>query len=188
MKLVTLLVTALVTYQAHAGSINCDTITNLNPSQHNNLQTSYQIGTQYNLGPTLAAISFVESTAGMHLENTSSTYGGGSYGSFMLLLGNVLKREGGKRYKNLTSSEVLRITPRKVKRNYINRLKNDIRFSAAHAISELQYWRERTRSKKSMLAAYNGGYNALSKPSAVTYSNKVSRVERLFATCGYKFK
>ena len=168
-------------------SMGCMELKTMTSNQHNILQKSYSIGKEYDLGETLAAISWVESTAGKNLEGHGS-YGGGSYGAFMLLLGNVLKREGGKKFRNTPSSAVLKITPSRTKRAFIQKLKNDFEFSARHAIAELRYWKERVpNSNKHLWAAYNGGYNALTKPGAVRYSEKIKRSISMFHRCNYKF-
>lgn len=160
----------------------CKDFNNLAPSQHEVLQKSYSYGNKYDMGYTLAAISWVESTAGKNLQDNSSS-GPRSYGPFMLLLGNVMKREGGKKYKNTSSTKVLRMASRGAKLSYIKRLKVDFNFSAKHAITELMYWKHRSSSEKELWASYNGGYNALTKPGAVRYSNKIKRTIGLFKTC-----
>ena len=163
---------------------NCDFFDDLTSSQHKVLQKSYSYGKEDDLGETLAALSIVESTAGAHLEGPGKR-DGGHYGPFMLALGNVLKREGGKKYKDLNAQQVLNKTPKSKRKAVINRLKTDIAFAAKHAKEELRYWRERTSSNREMLQAYNGGYDAIG--SNQKYPNKIQSTIRSFKQCKYTF-
>jgi len=164
---------------------NCDFFSDLTFSQHQVLQKSYSYGKEDGLGETLAAISIVESTAGVNLVGPSKR-NGGHYGPFMLALGNVLKREGGKKYKYLTAQEVLDKTPKSRRKAVIKRLKTDMKFAAKHALKELQYWRNHTNTKREMLQAYNGGYGAIG--SNQRYPNKIQRALKSFKQCDYAFK
>jgi hypothetical protein len=180
MKFVTLVAALVATGFMHTASANkCDELDSLTSKQQVVLQKSYAIGKKHDLGETLAAVALVESTAGKNLQN------GKSYGVYMVSLGNVIKREGGDKYEDLTADEVLRKTPTAVKKRYIKRLKTDLPFNAKHAIEELRYWQDQTNTPKQMWAAYNGGWNATTKSSALRYSSKIQKNIRLFRQCEY---
>ena len=164
---------------------NCDFFEDLTSSQHQVLQKSYSYGKEDGLGETLAALSIVESTAGVYLEGPSKR-DGGHYGPFMVSLGNVLKREGGKKYKNMSAQQVLNKTPRSKRKAVIRRLKTDIAFAAKHAMKELNFWRSQTSTKRGMLQAYNGGYSAIGLNQR--YPNKVQVTIKSFKQCKYTFK
>lgn len=152
----------------------------LDVAQINVMSISYFTGKQEDLGYTLAAIAWKESSFGRYTINFED----GKYGSFgphQIHLYLHVKALG------LTSTwEVSREA---------EKLINNIEYSSSVALKHLLYWKNRSNNKentyRNMLASYNGGNAGLKNKAAKEYAEDVAlRVKVLehFAKKGYPFK
>jgi len=115
------------------------------------LKRAYEIGLPFNMGYTLAAIAWQESMAGKYLINLQDP----SAGVFHNNLNSVMRRH-----------HEIPDTP--FQRNRIaQRLIEDIDFSGAEALAELEYWKNVHGEGKWFLIwqSYNGGFAYLSTNS-----------------------
>lgn len=85
---------AVMIGRVEASVYSCEAITKLSDSQVHNLQQSYEFGLQEDLGYTLAAISWRESSAGKYRINYKSN----DYGSFGINYNTVQRLEKIKSY------------------------------------------------------------------------------------------
>lgn len=165
---------------------NCTVFDMMDDSQFNVLRESYEYGKPYNMGYTLAAQSWKESSAGKKLHRPDIR--GGSFGIYQSLLDNVLWREYGMHYNATDPTEQ---APDWLVAAVKERLKVDHAFAAKHAILELQFWKVRTKSWRAMLSAYNGGYSGPrfykngkpKNPQAQEYARRIARYVVLLRHC-----
>jgi hypothetical protein len=146
---------------------SCDKIQNLSLIQKHNLHKSFHYGKEFDLGYTLAAIAFVESSAG----------------NFRL---NVRTNDLGLYQINATTAErTLGIENHFEKLALHQRLIHDDKLAASIAITTLLHfdkgnWRE-------MLQSYNEGYrwrtNKESRKKAEAYANRVADTVKLLKKC-----
>lgn len=109
------------------------------------LKKSFNLGQPFDFGYTLAAIAWVESNAGKYMINIQDP----SFGIYHNNINSVMGRHPD--YKD---------TP--FQRNKVAQmLIEDIDFSAAEALAELEYWKNIHGSKRwsKIWASYNGGFN-----------------------------
>lgn len=134
---------------------------------------SYQVGVEYNLGYSLAAIAWKESDFGRYLLNLSD----GKYGSFGVY--HVLLEYAAARNKLKTSWERSR---------YAEKLMLDMELCAQEAISELLFWNKRYRKQEHSLlralAAYNAGGKNINSPAGKLYAEdamlRIKALQRYF--------
>lgn len=109
------------------------------------LQQSYDFGKPYDMGWSLAAIAWKESSAGLKLANFSDP----SFGVYHILLKTAAAHEG----VDINSDPKSGI-------NIATRLLWDNSYAADHAITVLNYWLGRHNGDWSKAwASYNGGNN-----------------------------
>lgn len=153
----TVLLSLLLSNLAFAGEKeSCEKVeSKFNESQKRILSHAYAYGKPYDVGYSLAAIAWEESSAGEVLLNPKDP----SAGIYQNHVVYALKREG-------------------IKNNYANRsdmllqlATNELK-STAHGISELVHWVGRRDSWKEVWASYNGGVNYKGK-QARDYAEKV---------------
>lgn len=137
----------------------------LTAKQLSNFKFSYNYGAKYNLGWTLAAISYVESSLGKHPINLSDPSGS----QYHILIKSVLKRN------NIPNTAWNRS-------RMMEKLLSNKRFAAKQAIKELLYWKAYWIQKGytgkwlwvKMVGSYNGGYY-----SNIEYARKVARAIKI---------
>ena len=137
----------------------------LTNSQLSNFKFSYSFGSKYNLGWTLAAISYVESSLGKHPINLSDP----SASQYHILIKSVLRRN------NIPNTAWNRS-------RMMERLLYDKKFAAKQAIKELLYWKAYWTQKGyigkwlwvKMVGSYNGGYY-----SNIEYARKVAKAIKI---------
>ncbi len=137
----------------------------LTHKQLENLRFSYNFGAKYQLGWTLAAISYKESSLGLHPINLADP----SASQYHILLKSALKRH----HIKDTSWNRSRM---------MERLLYDKRFAAKEAIAELLYWKAYWIRKGysgnwlwiKMVGSYNGGYY-----SNIDYVRNIARIIKI---------
>ena len=137
----------------------------LTAKQLSNFKFSYTYGAKYQLGWTLAAISYKESSLGLHSINLADP----SASQYHILLKSALKRH----HIKDTSWNRSRM---------MEKLLYDRRFAAKEAIAELLYWKAYWIQKGyigkwlwiKMVGSYNGGYY-----SNINYARKVARAIKI---------
>lgn len=156
---VLLLVLSLIPINAMAGS--CP---RLSESQYSVLQYSYEFGKSHDMGWTLAAIAWQESSAGEFRVNLA----GPAFGTYQILLSTASKRLG------LESSfEENRLA---------QRLIYDDQLGAYLAIRELQFWYGVHDGNWSFIwASYYAGYDTV---SGVEYANDIRSKIGTLQSCG----
>lgn len=177
----------IVSANAHAEIASCNDLALMNEYQHSVLIKSYKYGNSYDLGWTLAAQAWAESSAGTDLYRPEE-HSGGSHGIYQSLLDNVIYREYGMRMDGDKHPTAL-IAPLWLVTKVFLRVQLDQEFAAKHAILELNYWQVRTKSHWQMLSAYNGGYSGIQTNTnrknnrAANYATKVQTMIKLLKTC-----
>lgn len=120
---------------------------------------SYQVGAEYNLGYSLAAIAWKESEFGTYLLNLGDGQYG-SYGVYHVLLDYVAVRN--KLKSNWERSR------------YAEKLVSNIELCAQEAISELLFWNKVYKGQKNALskalASYNAGGKGINSPAGKIYA------------------
>lgn len=171
--------------QAFAYTPTCKDFNIMNENQKQVMRDAYDFGKPYGYEWILPAQAWKESSLGeeLYLDDIR----GGSHGIYQNLLDNVLWRE----------FEV-RLNPKPNERRaqtwHIEWTKYMLNthhwFAAKHAVLELQFWKARSKTEWSMLAAYNGGWSALKfkngKPvnkTAHRYAAKIQRYKALMRDC-----
>ena len=137
----------------------------LTPSQKKELKFSYNYGKKYDLGWTLAAISYVESSLGKHKINLADP----SASSYHILIKSVLHRE------HIPDNSWNRS-------RMMEKLLNDRYYAASQAVAELLYWKSYWVRRGcsgnwlwiKMVGSYNGGYY-----SNIEYARKVARAIKI---------
>ena len=137
----------------------------LTAKQLDNLRFSYSYGAKYQLGWTLAAISYVESSLGKHPINLSDPSGS----QYHILIKSVLKRN------HIPNTAWNRS-------RMMEKLLSDKKFAAKQAIAELLYWKSYWVRKGytgkwlwvKMIGSYNGGYY-----SNINYARKIAKTIRV---------
>lgn len=149
MKLIILLL-SLLSFNAVAQCTAFDS------SQREVLQRAYDYGVKYDMGWSLAAIAWKESSAGKNKANWNDP----SVGVFHNLLKSVAKREGV--YGNDEKEVIL-----------IVRLMHEFDFSAKHAVLELKYWKKQYGDDwRKIWASYNAGWNWF---NGIEYSDNIAQ-------------
>lgn len=147
--LLTLLLTILPSL---ALALQCEARGEVSSSQFEVITRAYTIGEPHNLGYSMAAIVWKESSAGKVLINTSEH----SYGPFQINLRTAMRRAGGEFNafrKNQLATQLL-----------------DLEFSSAFAIKELEYWISvHGENWLKVWASYNGGWSH-DKPAPRLYA------------------
>lgn len=154
---------------AHAGT--CEARSELSVKQMRTVERAYQAGLPHNLGYSLAAIVWQESSAGLFLINSSE----GSYGPFQINLKTALARVDGKNWS-------------KPKKDWLatNLLRFD--FSVYFAIEELKYWQSvhGNNNWRKVWASYNGGWR-YHKPAPQSYAQSIAtKIQKLQGCFGEK--
>lgn len=141
---------------------------NLTPRQYAVLMHSLEAGRSEDLGLTLAAIAWKESSFGKEKSNPGDGKHG-SYGSHQILLTSAAAhlRNQGIVNVNLKNSEQKDIM--------IHYLTKDEDVSIRFAIEELKYWQKKHKGNyRKMLASYNAGHAGLSSPAGAKYAKDVA--------------
>lgn len=166
MKKVLLLMFSIVLSTPAMSSINCKKIeSKFNNDQKRILSHAYAYGKPYDLGYSLPAIAWEESSAGQVLLNPDDP----SAGIYQNHVVYALNREG-------------------LKNNYANRshlllkLATDEIKSTAHGLSELLHWVGRRDNWKDVWASYNGGKN-YDGSQAQSYANRVYKKVKILKKC-----
>lgn len=149
---------------AWAFSQSCDTW--LSKSQIYTINKAYRLGVEHDLGYSLAAIAFLESSAGVHLRNERTQ----DYGVFGINIRTVTKR-----LHQLTG---VTLNDKQIK-SLKSHLMFDMESNAMYAIMELRFW-QRVHGQnnwKPIWASYNGGYS-YSNDRPQTYSRSVAKTIR----------
>lgn len=147
---------------AHAGT--CEARNILSPEQFATVQKAYEAGLPHDLGYSLAAIVWQESSAGLFLINSSE----GSYGPFQINLKTALARVDGKEWS-------------KIKRDILATNLLNFEYSVWFAIEELKYWQSvhGENSWRKVWASYNGGWR-YHKPAPQGYAQDiVTKIQKL---------
>lgn len=136
------------------------------------MQKAWQFGKPHNLGYTLAAISWQESSAGENLiNNIGRNYKEIVVGAYQNKIRSAGNREGctGKdRYCYATVAY---------------KLMTDQTYASNHTIAELYYWKGvRHGNMKATLASYHGGYSYTTKASQ-NYADQVIKKMSYLRTC-----
>ena len=143
----------------------------LTPEQTKIMLYSYEVGSKYDLGYSLAAIAWKESKFGKYLMNVTDGKLG-SYGVYHILLEYAIVRA-----KIKSDWEISR---------YAERLTSDIELSAEEALSELLFWKSYFKGKpfKAMFAGYNAGTAGLKSTAGSIYADdailRIRAMERFF--------
>lgn len=118
-----------------------------NEKQLQVMKKAYELGEPFNMGYTLAAIAWQESSAGLYLINLSDP----SAGVFHNNINSVMARHPD-------------IANNAFQRNVMaQKLVQDMEFSASEALSELEFWKSEYGEGNWFLIwqSYNGGYYAV---------------------------
>lgn len=137
----------------------------LNDSQKEVLAKAYDVGLADNLGYTMMAIAFEESTAGKYRMSFETH----DYGVMQNNIKTASSRMGVKGYYN--------------KLALAERLIKDDELSMNLALEELLYWKKHTPNWRGMVSAYNNGW-AWSKGDA--YLDKIIKHTNTFIKCWEK--
>lgn len=125
-------------------------------NQRQVLQKAYDYGVEHDMGWSLAAIAWKESSAGRHMANWNDP----SVGVFHNLLKSVAKREG---VHGDTEAEM----------RILVRLMYEFEFSAKHAVLELKFWQKQYgKDWRKVWASYNAGWNWF---NGVKYSDSIAQ-------------
>lgn len=179
----------LISINARAEIQDCRVFNTMNQYQFNILSKSYQLGKPHDLGWSLAAQSWAESSAGKNIYRPE-VHSGGSHGVYQSLLDNVLFREYGMRLSKDEHPEA-EIAPTWLVFKTLFMIHTNQKFAAKHAILELKFWKKHTKSYWAMWASYNGGWNGAkvldsgkpANPRAYQYAGKIQRYIKLLQTC-----
>lgn len=156
----TLVALALLVSSVAQGS--CPVLTE---SQEEVLHRSYTLGSDVDLGWTLAAIAYQESSAGKFLVNVE----GPAFGVHQVLLKSASRR------MDMTSTWD--------KNRLAQRLMEDHDLSASLAIEELQFWQRLHGNNWTLVwASYYSGYNYRYKPGQ-DYAKKIASHIKTFKRC-----
>lgn len=134
-------------------ALSADCQVDFTPEQVNTMQMSYDYAKGVDLGYTLAAIGWQESSAGVNMKGawikpkgTPDYYEWRAYGTFHNLLKTVMVREECDDYS--TCGVFIR-----------DRLLYDFNFAASHAMKELKYWMDvRGGDWSKAVASYYAGW------------------------------
>jgi len=173
---------------------------NLNTTQCAIRDFAYKYGKPYDLSKTLTAIAWQESSFGLpeKLENPYEPSGGVFGNSYIT---------AGRRHFNLqeywrideladgtSDTKLIYIKPNAIQIDYIKeRLKDDIAFSAKHAVLQLEEGIKKYLNValyqldwNSVWAHYNGGTNAHKEPNALRYAAAIQEKIKIMHKVGYK--
>lgn len=158
-----MLLLSLVLSLGHAERNYLKELHNLDHDQYKVLIDSLSYGKSYDLGYTLAAIAWKESHFGKYKVNQSDgEYG--SYGVYHILLDTALRRE------NIKDTGYINRHTLKLK------LITDNSVNAAHALTELNYWKKYHKgSYKKMVASYNAGWKSTKSNYGYRYYKDISK-------------
>ena len=161
------LVSAILIYAcigvAETHADECAPLFSITDKQWGVLQQAYDTGAPYNLGNTMAAVVFRESTAGKYKINPES----GDYGVAHINITTALVRTNTSGYWG--------------KRELITRLVVDDQFNLDLALQELLYWKGETPSWKAMVSAYNQGWDYDTKSQ---HTMNMQRLTSMMVSCG----
>lgn len=141
----------------------CAPLYHITDDQWDVLQQAYNTGEPYDLGNTMAAIVFRESTAGKYKINPES----GDYGVAHINITTALVRTNTSGYWG--------------KRELITRLVVDDQFNLDLALQELLYWKGETHSWKAMVSAYNQGWKY---DIGSQHTMSIQRLTSMMIRCG----
>ena len=145
---------------------------NLTPRQYAVLMHSLEAGRSEDLGLTLAAIAWKESSFGKEKSNPGDGKHG-SYGSHQILLTSAAAhlRNQGIVNVNLNGEQ---------KDIMIHYLVKNEEVSIRFALEELRYWQKKHKGNyRKMLASYNAGNVSLASPAGAKYARDVAYRVRL---------
>lgn len=128
-------------------------------NQRDVLQRAYNYGKQSDLGWTLAAIAWRESSAGADIVNFNDP----SFGVFQVHLKTASSHEGFDWHQDPQRALMV-----------AQRLITDFEYGADHAIQVLEFWKRRHKGNyRKMLASYNAGYR-YAKGAGQAYAKDVA--------------
>lgn len=163
----------------------CKDFNIMNNNQKQVMRDAYEFGKPYGYEWILPAQAWKESSLGeeLYLDDIR----GGSHGIYQNLLDNVLWREWEVRLNPKNGEQKAEYWQIEWTKYMLN---THHWFAAKHAVLELQFWKARSETEWSMLAAYNGGWSALktrngkpvNKP-AHRYAAKIQLYKQLMRDC-----
>lgn len=169
MRLIVLSLMLAFSNVASAFQQSCNTW--LSSDQIFTINRAYQLGVQHDLGYTLAAIAFLESSAGVQLRNDRTQ----DYGVFGINIRTVSNR----------LNQLTGVTLNHEQRDQLkNHLIVDMNANAMYAVMELQFW-QRVHGQnnwRKVWASYNAGHS-YHRQVGIDYANKIAetikRIKRL---------
>lgn len=166
MKLIILII-SIVTIEAKSVESYYEDLTKITRNQSFLLAAAYYSGRNDDLGLTLAAIIWKESSFGVKMTNSKD----GKFGSFgvaQILLETAMVRNN--------------VKTKKQRRELKLRLISDVSFNLEQAILELKYWKKQYKDIRKnrywfsmMLASYNAGWRSYNHPKGKAYSDDVKK-------------
>lgn len=166
--IVLLLAFILVIFSGQLRASQCSVEKIMTDEQFSVVHRSYEIGEPHNLGYSLAAIVWQESSAGEYLVNSDER----SYGPYQINLKTAMNRldeqeNFTKQQKNRLASNLMRLE-----------------YSSLFAIKELQYWLSIHGNDWSKVwASYNGGWSydhAKPKLYSLEIASKIRKLKNCF--------
>lgn len=163
MSLVALiLISCQPAYSAECTTQEQKTLDGLSDQQWNVLYQAYDTGVSHNLGHTMMAIAFGESTAGKYKVNPESQ----DYGVMQI---NIK-----------TAKSIHNVTGYYGTRELITKLVVDDQLNMDTGLKVLLYWQKQVKGWRNMVSAYNNGW-AYNK--GTVFMNKVRTNTRMFMNC-----
>lgn len=140
----------------------------LTPQQYAVLMYSLETGKEHNLGYTLAAIAWKESSFGKNKVNQNDGKHG-SYGSHQILLTSAV---GFLRENKIVNVDLKDKASKDILIEYLTK---DEEVSMRFALEELKYWHKRHKGNyKKMIASYNAGNAGINSTAGEKYANDVA--------------
>ena len=158
--------TAVIIYAsigiAYVHADECAPLFSITDNQWDVLQQAYDTGAPHDLGNTMAAIAWTESTAGKYKVNTHS-------------------KDFGVMQNNIKTAVARRnVQGRYATKELITQLVVNDQLSIDLALEELLYWKTHTDSWANMVSAYNNGW---AYKHGTVYLEEISKSTRLMMKC-----
>ena len=141
----------------------CAPLYHITDDQWDVLQQAYNTGEPYDLGNTMAAIAWTESTAGKYKVNLKSK----DFGVMQNHIKTAVARRNVKGYYETNA--------------LITQLVVDDQLSMDLALEELLYWDKHTDSWANMVSAYNNGWQY---KHATLYLDEIRKSTHMMINCG----
>lgn len=139
------------------------TLRQLSPLQWSTLYQAYDTGAPEDLGYTMMAMAFKESTAGEYVVNLKSH----DFGVMQISLKTAAKRRNATTYWQ--------------KMKLVEELITDPQTSMDLALEELLFWRDKAKlSWRNMVSAYNNGY---AYGAGTEHRDEIIKYTRMFMNC-----